>query len=359
MAAPLLASSRTARVLIVDDSAFMRRTLERMINAIPGCTVVGTAADGVDGVRRVLELRPDVVTMDVEMPKLDGVSAVTEIMKTVPTPVVMVSTLTALGTETAIRALEAGAVECVAKPSGLSHDLANVSDQLAQAIVRASAARVRRAGPASLPPRPAGPRPGGSISTIPSAGIVVIGSSTGGPPALTEVVPHLPASLGAGVVVVQHMPAGFTSALSRRLDALSNLAVREAADGDVVAAGLVLVAPGDHHLVVGRDKHIRLNQRPPLHGVRPAVDVTLESVADAYGRRAVAVILTGMGKDGAEGAASIERASGRVIVQDEASSVVYGMPRVAKERTRQAYECSLEHIAAAIVRAVSPQGAVI
>ena len=338
----------TIRVLVVDDSPFMRRAIERLLSANPRVEIVGSAADGVDGVRLALSLRPDVITMDVEMPRMDGVTAVTEIMQAVPTPIVMVSTLTTAGADTALRALEAGAVECVAKPSGLSHELANVGELLTQAVTRASVARVQRRRPhpiAALRP-PAAASTGGPCSNIPSVGVVVIGSSTGGPPALTEVVSHLPAKLAVGVLVVQHMPAGFTAALARRLDSLSPLNVSEAVEGDVVSAGRVLVAPGDFHMRVGRDRHVHLDQAPSVHGVRPSVDITLNSVADVYGRHAAVAILTGMGADGADGAARIEEAGGRVVVQDEASCVVYGMPRVAKERTRAAVQAPLTQVAA-------------
>lgn len=298
--------------------------------------------------------------MDVEMPRLDGVSAVAEIMKTVPTPIVMVSTLTHEGTETAIRALEAGAVECVGKPSGLSTDLVNVGDKLFEAIERASHARLTRrrlqpiANPAPitrLPERP--PAAGGQ----PARHVVVIGSSTGGPPALTEVVPHLPAGIGAAVIVVQHMPPGFTAALARRLDGLSPLPVAEAQEGDLLVAGRVMVAPGDYHLIVGRDRRVRLDRGPTVHGVRPSVDVTLFSVAEVYGGSVTVAILTGMGRDGADGAARVEQAGGQVFAQDEATSVVYGMPRVTMERTRHAKQLPLDRIASALAASVPGRSA--
>ncbi len=333
----------------------MRRAIERLLTAHPGVQVVGQAADGLEAVRKALELRPDVITMDVEMPRMDGVSAVAEIMKTVPTPIVMVSTLTHEGTETAIRALEAGAVECVGKPSGLSADLVNVGEKLFEAVERASHARLVRRRPvavaqpapiARLPERPA------AAGGQPARYVVVIGSSTGGPPALTEVVPHLPASLNAAVIVVQHMPPGFTAALARRLDGLSPLPVAEAQEGDVLAVGRVLVAPGDFHLIVGRDRRVRLDRGPTVHGVRPSVDVTLFSVAEVYGSSVSVAILTGMGRDGADGAARVEQAGGQVFAQDEATSVVYGMPRVTVERTKNARQLPLDRIASALAASV-------
>lgn len=357
MSSPATSTARPIRVLIVDDSAFMRRAVERILTAQPGVSVVGTASDGVEAVKRALELRPDVITMDVEMPRMDGVSAVGEIMQAVPTPIVMVSTLTSEGTATAIRALEAGAVDCVGKPSGMSMDLVNVGEQLRQAVTRASVARLqrRRPGLVTALQRPAGlaaappPKPTGGA---PANCLLVIGSSTGGPPALTEVVPHIPGDIPAAVVIVQHMPAGFTNALARRLDSLSPLHVAEAREGDTLVAGTCYVAPGDYHLVVTREKRLHLDQGPTLHGVRPSVDITLDSVAQVYGRDASVAILTGMGKDGADGAARLEAAGGKVIAQDEASCVVYGMPRVTMERTQHAQQVPLTRVAATLVATI-------
>lgn len=354
MALPASSPTHPVRVLVVDDSAFMRHAIERLLGKLPGISVVGTASDGVEAVQKVMQLRPDVVTMDVEMPRMDGVAAVGEIMQTFPTPIVMVSTLTTEGAETTMRALEAGAVDFIAKPSHLSTQISNVGDELAAAVHRARGARVTRKRPAAL--GLFSKTPGSVSSSVSSATIAVIGSSTGGPPALTEVIPHLPADLPAGVVVVQHMPAGFTGALARRLDQLSPLHVREASEGDTVAAGQVLVAPGDYHLVVGRDRRVHLHQGPQLHGVRPSVDITLDSVVDVYGSRATVAILTGMGRDGADGCAKIEDAGGRVIVQDEATCVVYGMPRVARERTKRSQQVPLDRVAQAVTDGVAAAG---
>jgi two-component system chemotaxis response regulator CheB len=332
----------------------MRRAVERLLTATPGIEVIGTAGDGLEGVKRALELRPDVITMDVEMPRMDGVSAVSEIMRAVPTPIVMVSTLTHEGTATAIRALEAGAVDCVGKPSGLSADLANVGERLGAAVMQASIARLQRHRPGPLVSRPASmpPKPPLSGTRLPAHNLLVIGSSTGGPPALTEVVPHLPGDLQAAVIVVQHMPAGFTNALARRLDSLSPLSVSEAIEGEQLSNGRVYIAPGDFHLIVTPEKRLHLDHGPSLHGVRPSVDITLESVAKVFGRSANVAILTGMGRDGADGAAKLEAAGGKVFAQDEASCVVYGMPRVTMERTTAATQLPLTEIAAALAASI-------
>lgn len=354
MAFPASSKDRQIRVLIVDDSAFMRRAIERLLSQDPRVTVVGSAGDGMEGVKRALELRPDVITMDVEMPRMDGVTAVSEIMQAIPTPIVMVSTLTSEGAATAIRALEAGAVECIGKPSGVSTDLVNVGEKLVEAVERASVARVRRHRISLVPPRPATPltaHPGGITGgRMPAHNLLVVGSSTGGPPALTQVIPHLPADLMAAVIVVQHMPAGFTGALARRLDSLSPLAVSEAVEGEPVVNGRVYLAPGDYHLTVTKDKRMHLDQSPTVHGVRPSVDITLFSVTEVFGRAASVAILTGMGKDGAEGAARLEAAGGKVITQDEATCVVYGMPRVATERAQRPTQVPLDQVAPALLK---------
>lgn len=340
------------RVLVVDDSAFMRHSIVRLLSANPDFEVIGTAVDGIDGVKRALELRPDVITMDVEMPRMGGVSAVREIMQSIPTPVIMLSTMTVEGAETAIRALEAGAVECVTKPSGLSHELHNVADELSTAVHRAHLAHLRRHHPLATPSMGSGKTPGTKRL---ASHIVLIGCSTGGPPALTAVVPHLPADLEAAVIVVQHMPAGFTGALARRLNQISPLEVAEAVVGDQVLQGQVLVAPGNFHLEVDADHTIRLNQAPTLHGVRPSVDIALRSVAPIYGRHLTVAILTGMGRDGAAGAALAEQGGAAIIVQDEPTCVVYGMPRVTRELTQTAKELPLEKIADAISQAVAKE----
>jgi len=185
---------------------------------------------------------------------------------------------------------------------------------------------------------------------MPAHNLLVVGSSTGGPPALTQVIPHLPADLMAAVIVVQHMPAGFTGALARRLDSLSPLAVSEAVEGEPVVNGRVYLAPGDYHLTVTKDKRMHLDQSPTVHGVRPSVDITLFSVTEVFGRAASVAILTGMGKDGAEGAARLEAAGGKVITQDEATCVVYGMPRVATERAQRPTQVPLDQVAPALLK---------
>ncbi len=359
MPSPAPVTVRAVRVLVVDDSPFMRRALERLLHSVPGVSVVGAAADGFEAVRRTLELRPDVITMDVEMPKMDGLRAVQEIMRVLPTPIVMVSSLTPEGANMAIRALEAGAVECLGKPSGLSVDLPNIAEQLGRALLRASEARpFRKASAAAVSGDEQNAANGTDARHSIAEQVFVIGSSTGGPHALTEVIPRFPESLAAAVIVVQHMPAGFTQALARRLDSLSTLPVAEAIEAEPLLRGRVYVAPGNFHLGLTAHRHIALSSEPAVHGVRPSVDVTLDSVRAVYGANVSAAILTGMGRDGADGAARLDAAGGCVFAQDEASCVIYGMPKACMEQVPRAVQLPLDQIAAAMVAALAIGGTV-
>ncbi len=353
---------RPIRVLVVDDSAFMRKVLTELLESDPLITVVGTARDGQDGLEKVLGLQPDVVTLDIEMPRLDGFGTLREIMARRPTPVVMVSSHTREGAEATIRALALGAVDFVAKPSGsISLNMHVTRDELVAKVKAAATAtpRVRSTAPAA----PAfsarekmqalsGLRRQMAAGEQPPRRLVVIGCSTGGPGALHQIIPRLPADLPAGVLVVQHMPPGFTRSLAQRLDELSPIVVKEAEAGDRVRAGLVLVAPGGYHMTVDADGRIALDQGPPVHGVRPAVDVTFESVVPVWKERLVGVILTGMGYDGAKGMARLRKAGGWTIAEDASTCVVYGMPRVVVEMGAAQEVLPVHRIADAITRAV-------
>jgi two-component system chemotaxis response regulator CheB len=334
------------RVLVVDDSALMRRLISKHLEADPALTVAGTARDGHEALRQVAQLRPDVVTLDVEMPGLDGLSTLQALMTQNPTPVVMLSSHTQQGARTTIRALMRGAVDFVAKPEE-AQALPTVMTDLIEKIKNAAGSR-----PAALPmPSTAAlPVPPSRLGLQPwqvGDRLVVIGASTGGPRALQALLPQLPGDLPAAVIVVQHMPATFTQSLAQRLNEATPLTVQEARAGDRLARGLVLVAPGDYHLRLGVRGQVLLDQGPRHNHLRPSVDVTMISAAQ-YGAAVLGVVLTGMGSDGTEGARHIRAAGGSVVAESEASAVVYGMPRSVVEAGLAAEVLPLGQIARVI-----------
>lgn len=343
-------------MLIVDDSALMRRMIGDILASDPGFVVAGTARDGREAVQEVERLRPDVVTLDIEMPVMDGLRALEEIMARRPTPVVMLSSRTRHGAAETLRSLELGAVDFVCKPSGaISTDIDRVRDMLLTRLRLAAAAKlvpapVRRDRPGTA--AGLGPRPGGR----PAERVVVLGSSTGGPRALDEIISGLPGDLRACVLVAQHMPAGFTAAMAERLDRISALEVREAREGDSIVEGRALIGPGSRHLVVRAKGRVRVADEPPVWGVRPAADVLLRSAAEVFGRKSVGVVLTGMGKDGARGLRELRDAGGRTIAQDEATCVVYGMPKAAVEEGGVEMSLPLQQIAGRIVELLEEGG---
>lgn len=317
------------RVLVVDDSAFLRHTLTKHLEADPGIAVVGRAHDGAEALDQIAALRPDVVTLDVEMPRLDGLAALKRIMAECPTPVVMLSAYTQRGARATIQALMRGAVDFVPKPVAKG-DLPSVIDELIAKVKIAAGVNTRPilAHPAPLsvlarlPSRPAQPRGLRRGDTV-----IVIGASTGGPRALEQVLSGLPADLPAAVVMVQHMPSQFTRALAQRLNESTPITVREAAEGDRLSRGVALLAPGGSHLCFDGSARVTLDKGPRRNGVRPATDVTMESASECFGASVIGVVLTGMGADGTAGAHHIKAAGGRVIVEHASTSVVYGMPR--------------------------------
>lgn len=327
-------SEPLSTVLVVDDSAFMRTLIAEMVESSGEYRVVGTAVDGIEALERIRSLAPDIVTLDIEMPRLDGLQALDQIMKEMPRPVVMLSAAgSERGNEMTLRALERGAVEFVRKPSGpISIDLLSVRVELAAALNAARAVNMAGVRATPAPSARAGADPSATRSTGWARRVVAIASSTGGPRALGEIIPHLPESLGAAVLIVQHMPREFTRTLSHHLAAMSRLPVSEAEDGEPVKENHVYLAPGGYHMRVEGEEgnaNIRLDTSATVWGVRPAADPLFASVAAIFGASAIGVILTGMGRDGAEGLRQIRNAGGTAVVQDRDSSIIYGMPQAA------------------------------
>ncbi|HEY1101411.1 MAG TPA: chemotaxis response regulator protein-glutamate methylesterase [Myxococcota bacterium] len=317
-----------ARVLVVDDSAVIRLVLSDVLAAEPDIEVAGTAASGELALRRIEELAPTVVTLDVEMPGLGGLATLVEIRRRWPTlPVIMFSALTERAAKTTIDALARGATECIAKPreSDRASSTAYVKAQLLPLVRALSGVQPAVAPAAPTTTRAAAPARLRSSSRPPPE-ILAFGASTGGPAALTAILTDLPTSFPLPIVVVQHMPPIFTRLFAERLTAVTSIPFSEAVDGEKLLPGHGYVAPGDYHMRIAAGRRIALDQRPHEHSCRPAVDVLFRSVANAYGAAAFGVVLTGMGQDGVLGAEAIVQLGGRVIAQDELSSVVWGMP---------------------------------
>ena len=351
-----MSSRSPATVLVVDDSAFMRRLITQIIDGSPEFRVIGTARNGHDALRQIHSLDPQIVTLDVEMPELDGLQTLGYIMSETPRPVVMLSAAaTDGGADLTLRCLELGAVDFVRKSSGpISLDLTTVSETLLGALRAATQVNLRGVQVLARPRFVAPDLPGAPPTLHAGANAVVaIASSTGGPRALAEVIPNLPGDLQAAVLVVQHMPAGFTKSLAARLDLMSKLTVAEAADGEPIEQNRVYVAPGGLHMSVVADgrgsRRIALDDNPPVWGVRPAADPLFSSIAYHFGRSAVGVVLTGMGRDGAEGLRQMREAGAQGIIQDRATSTIYGMPQAALQRAGADRVVPLDGVAPAIV----------
>lgn len=347
------------RVLVTDDSAFMRQVVTRTLESDARFEVVGTAGSGAEAVEQCRKLRPDVVTMDFNMPGMNGDEATRLIVAERPVPVVMLSAHTQQGAKETLQALDAGAVDFVAKPNGeVSATLGEAKAELIEKLLAAAGANVTAIAPRAVPRPPvsepeaarSSPMSSRRMSLAGSHRLIVIASSTGGPQALLRVVPYLKLSGRAALVLVQHMPDGFTGALAEQLSEAAGFSIREAQAGDVAAPGSALLAPGGSHLLLDRTGRVQLRQDPPVHGVRPAADPTLVSAAQSFGARTIGVVLTGMGRDGAKGLAAVKAGGGTTLAQDKATSLVYGMPKAAVELGVIDTISPLDRIAAVINR---------
>ncbi len=316
-------------VLVVDDSATARTLIKSVLESEPTINVVGTAPDAYIARDMIVELKPDVICLDVEMPRMDGITFLKKLMQYMPTPVVMVSSLTRSGAKTTLDALESGAIDFVAKPHSNIYDgIGEIKAEIIEKVISASKVNVKRL----IHTKPINTKPISALAETTNK-IVAIGASTGGTEALKEVLIRMPRN-SPGIIIVQHMPPKFTKTFAERLNQLCQIEVKEASNGDIVGNGKALIAPGDYHMVLrrsGAKYFVEIGDGDKVSGHKPSVDVLFNSVAKVAGANAIGVILTGMGSDGAKGMLNMKKAGAVNIAQDEASCVVYGMPRVAVE----------------------------
>jgi two-component system chemotaxis response regulator CheB len=338
------------KVLVVDDSAYVRKVVTQMLSRSPFLEVVATARDGREALDVAEEMRPDVITCDLNMPEMDGVAFVRAQMARRPIPIVIISVVNGAG-EQVLSALDAGAIDFLQKPTALASDrLLEVADELVEKVKAAAGAPMNRMVTGVPAPEPL---PVSTAAGAKAIDIVVIGISTGGPQALKMVMPRLPADLPVPMAIVLHMPPGYTELYAAKLNEVTPLTVKEAAEGDVVEPGLVLLAPAGRHMTFRRSGelvicHLDLRPLDTLH--RPAVDVLFQSAAEVYGARTLGVVMTGMGSDGREGSAWIKARGGRILTEAEQTCVVYGMPRSIVEAGLSDRSVPLEGMAEAIVR---------
>ncbi len=341
------------RVLIVDDSALVRKILSTSLAKDPQIEVVGQAGDPYRARDLLVELQPDVITLDVEMPKMDGVTFLKRFMPVMPTPTVIISSLTQAGKRITMEALEAGAVDVIAKPTiDLTSGLPLMAEDICRRVKAAALVNVQRF---ARKDRHTGVEPVAAVLGETTDRVIAIGASTGGVPALGEILPAFPPD-APGILIVQHMPSGFTATFAERLNSVCRMRVKEAEEGDRVLPGRILIAPGSHlHMTLvrsGGEYRIALKEGPAVNYSRHSVDVLFHSVAKHAGCNAAAALLTGMGKDGAAGLLAIRQSGGRTFAQDEASCAVFGMPRAAQELNAAEQMLSLEKIPAVLVAAV-------
>lgn len=322
---------RKTRVLVVDDSHLMCRIIRDIINSDPDLEVIGEAHNGYEAIELVRRLKPDVVTLDVEMPKMNGLETLKYIMRVYPRPVIMVSSLTQEGADATIKALEYGAVDFIPKPS--ANELKEFKENIIRKIKEVSRVPIRLL---EFKAQRLLQEQKHKVKRIPvlARKIVVIASSTGGPQSLLKIFPKFPEDIDAAILVVQHMPPKFTNSFAKRLDSISRIEVKEAEDGDVIEKGKAYIAPGGYHMEVSiynKKPKIKLNKKPKINGVRPSADPTMITAAEVFKSKTVGVVMTGMGSDGARGLAKIKEAGGITIAQDRETSIIFGMPKAAIE----------------------------
>jgi two-component system chemotaxis response regulator CheB len=343
------------KVLVVDDSLLMQKVISDILQADTQISVIGTARDGREALSKVASLHPDVVTMDIEMPFMNGLTATRKIMETEPTPVVMISALTQREANITLKALEFGAIDYLPKPAGhISLNMDSVGQELISKIKTAAQAKVMKP---TFQQNPEQQTPEEKFEMRSCDKIIGIAASTGGPQALTRVLVKLPHNIPP-TLIVQHMPEGFTRIFAERLGQTCRFGVKEAEEGDKLSEGLALIAPGNFHMRVTGGDRIHLSKDAPVNFVRPSADPTLISVAEMFGPKAIGVILTGMGNDGAKGIAAIKQKGGQTIAQDEKTSVVFGMPKAAIATGCVDIVSPLERVPEEIVRICEPAHAV-
>lgn len=407
-----MTENKKIKVMIVEDSSYMRYVISEILNSDPDIEVIEKARDGIDALERLAHCIPDVITLDIQMPRMDGLTFLEELKKTHRIPTIMISSLTSEGAVDTLRALELGAIDFVPKPSNiLSYSVDEIKEMMIEKVKIAATIKAeiltedqsqshittdqeqsaappletlaaaetleKLSGNFAQDAKQKESAPETAIFHNRTASrlfdrkkkmdaaaleeravslqlkkIVVIGSSTGGPRALTEIIPLFPADLNACVIVVQHMPAKFTTSLAERLDKISEIEVREAKNGDKVRPGIVYIAPGDFHIYVGKSDTIYLGQEPPSHGVRPSVDFLMKSVAKIYGNKSIGVILTGMGVDGKDGVILMKDAGATIVAEHETTCVVYGMPKAAISTGKVDTVLTLPYIADEILQLV-------
>ncbi|MFO8239723.1 MAG: chemotaxis response regulator protein-glutamate methylesterase [Dissulfuribacterales bacterium] len=339
------------KVLIVDDSAMVRNIFSQKLSKFPDIEIVGTAPDPYIARDKIIRLKPDVITLDIEMPRMDGLTFLRKLMRYYPLPVIMVSSLTLKGGKLTLEAMDIGAVEVMAKPGG-SYVIGDMGTQLAEKIRAASRVKMVKRNPAHQPTRIES-KPIGALSKT-SNKVIAIGASTGGTEALKNVLSRMPCN-SPGMVIVQHMPAKFTTAFAERLDDICQVTVKEAQNNDTVNPGTALIAPGNYHMILRRSGaryYVEVKTGPMVHHQRPAVDILFKSTAQYAGPNSIGAILTGMGVDGAEGLLKMKQSGAKTIAQDEKSCVVFGMPKEAIKMGAADKVLPLDRIAEEMVRMV-------